>query len=239
MQEFDMSIYENEENLNRILSLKDKHKDQRVFIIGTGPSLNETNFDLIKNEILFGVNTLYKGIDKFRIQPQYYGCTDPVTWRLYGEDMLKLNTTLFIAGLVTVNDYMKKQDHYEAIQKQTPIWLKHLGAVWISKEISTDLTKGVYNGDTVIIDIPLQACFYLGFSEVYLLGCDCDYSLQKHFYAGEDKLKGEMHYDRVFPSYEVCKHVYESHNRKIINCGTNGKLSIFERVSLEEICKKK
>ncbi len=35
-------------------------KDGTAFILGGGPSLNEVNFDLIKNERVIGVNNTYR-----------------------------------------------------------------------------------------------------------------------------------------------------------------------------------
>ena len=60
----------------RVKRFKDVHKGERCFIIGTGPSLNVTNFDFIKDEIIFGVNTLYTGLLKFGITCDYYAVSD-------------------------------------------------------------------------------------------------------------------------------------------------------------------
>ena len=56
-----------QKNNEKIKEFQNIHQGKRCFIIGTGPSLNQTDFDLIKNEILIGVNTLYRGIDNFNI----------------------------------------------------------------------------------------------------------------------------------------------------------------------------
>ena len=47
------------DSIQRILTLKDKHKGQRCFIIGNGPSLRNTDLTLLKNEITFGLNRIY------------------------------------------------------------------------------------------------------------------------------------------------------------------------------------
>lgn len=65
----------------KIKEIKNIHKGKRYFIIGTGPSLNKTDLNLIKNEIIFGVNTLYRGLSRFDISYDYYAISDEVVWR--------------------------------------------------------------------------------------------------------------------------------------------------------------
>ena len=52
---------------------KDKHKGQRVFIIGNGPSLSKTDLNLIKNEVSFAMNRISLIYDKnIDWRPTYY-----------------------------------------------------------------------------------------------------------------------------------------------------------------------
>ena len=227
-------------NVEHILSLKDKHKGKPVFVIGTGPSLNKTDFSLIKDEILFGVNTLYRGHEKFNILPQYYACSDGKVWYIHDERLLRLDTTLFLTGDAAAT-YEGNVKYYQAVQKENPVLLSFLGYVWHGN-FSTNLTKGTYNGDTIIIDICLQACLYMGFEKVYLLGCDCDYSGLHRF----DGLQTEnIHgggvsnqWEKSFTSYAICKQVYEANNKEIINCTPGGKLEVFKREKLEDVIRK-
>ena len=70
----------------------------------------------------------------------------------------------------------------------------------------------------------------MGFSEVYLLGCDCEDT--GHF---DDKEVGKANLNKLFTSYAVCKLAFEQDGRKIINCTDGGILEIFERKSLREV----
>jgi len=223
---------------DKLKKFKDIHKGERCFLIGTGPSLNKTDFSLIKDEILFGVNTLYKGLSKFSINCEYWAVTDPAVWQEHFENILGLDTTLFLscdAG----ESYLSNKNYSQKFQKNEPIIIRHLGFMWIDSRFSKDLSCGAYNGDTVIIDICLQAAYYMGFKEVYLLGCDCDYSGLHRF----DGLKSENittpaiegDFSRIFKSYEICKKVYEKDGREIINATVDGKLEIFERKKLEDV----
>ena len=216
----------------------DIHKGQRCFIIGTGPSLNKTNLSLLKDEIIFGVNTLYRGMSEFGITCNYYAVSDEMVWKKHYENILGLDTVLFLSSGAGKN-YLSKMNFCQKFQKGEPVVIKDLGPMWISKNFSKDLSTGVYWGSTIIIDICLQAAYYMGFKEVYLLGCDCDYTKQHRFDRVEtDELKGvavTRNWSRIFDSYEICKKVYEEDGREIINATVGGKLEVFERSRLEEI----
>jgi len=99
-----------------IKKIKDCHKNKRCFIIGTGPSLNKTDLSLIKNEIIFGVNTLYRGLSHFNISCDYYAVSDICVWRKHYEEILRLKSKLFISGKVAEN-YLDEEKFFLNFQK--------------------------------------------------------------------------------------------------------------------------
>lgn len=226
------------QNSKKIKSLKNLHKNERCFIIGTGPSLNNTDLDLIKNEIIFGVNTLYRGFKKFSFKCNYYAITDLEVWEKNYNNILELNSKIFLSGGACEN-YLSNYKQFKDYKTDNLYLIKYLGNMWSLNQFSKDLSEGTYNGDTIIIDICLQAAYYLGFNQVYLLGCDCDYSGMHRFDGSiTENLRGggvSGDWSKVFASYEICKKIYEENVRKIINCTVGGKLEIFERKKLEEI----
>ncbi|MDY6950122.1 MAG: hypothetical protein SWE60_01285 [Thermodesulfobacteriota bacterium] len=96
----------------------------------------------------------------------------------------------------------------------------------------------------------------MGFETIYLLGCDCNYNLQKsadfsdsYFYSisdipGDDysniqRQKDEglfAGFEAVFESsYSTVKRYFEQHDRQIFNAGINGKLEVFPRVDFDSL----
>ena len=63
-------------NEKRLLSFKDRHAGQRVFIIGNGPSLNQCDLSPLQNEITFGVNGIFLNREKMGFLPTYYVVED-------------------------------------------------------------------------------------------------------------------------------------------------------------------
>lgn len=226
-----------EEDIRSLESLKNIHDGERLFILGTGPSLRKTDFSLLKDEILFGVNSLYRGYEKFNIECQYYGVSDPKI--PYLQDVLNLKTQLFL-GHGACDQYLTQYFSRELEVEKFPLLLSLLGWMWESESnFSFDLRHGTFNGDTVVIDICLQVAYYMGFAKIYLLGCDCDYKGMHRFDGSvADNLAGSGvsgDWKKVFASYKICKKIFENDNREIINATVGGKLEIFERKCLEDI----
>lgn len=220
------------ESARKLESMHNLHNTDRCFLMGTGPSLNNTNLSLIKNEIIFGVNTLYKGLSKFNIKSKYYVVGDPVIFNAHTQNLLNLKTTLFLSGYAGRRFL---ESNSLTSQNENVIFLHPLfeGDDLFSKNI----LQGVCYGGTVIF-LALQIIFYLGFKEVYLLGCDCDYSGLHRFDGSKtENLVGMAigETEKVFSSYKVCKKIFEEDNRKIYNATVGGKLEVFERKSLEEL----
>jgi len=217
---------------------KDIHKGERCFIIGTGPSLNKTNLSLIRDEIIFGVNTLYTGLEKFKLKCKYYAVSDFMVWENHYRNILMLDTILFLScGAADL--YLREGRHLGDNQRAEVYIIKELERIWTSGEISKDITRGIYPGETIMIDICLQVAYYMGFDKVYLLGCDCDYS-GLHRFDGSitDNMGGRGvlgDWSDIFRGYEICKRAFEADGREIINATVGGKLEIFKRERLEDI----
>ena len=214
---------------------KNIHKGKRCFIIGTGPSLNKTNLSLLKDEICFGVNTLYRGLDSFGIKCQYWAASDLTIINNHNRNILQnLDTTLFICH--HDGNKIKREENDKCKEVYS---LRFIGGMSENEQFSTDPSNGVFHGNTVIIDICLQVAYFMGFSKVYLIGCDSDYSGMHRF----DGLSSDVEmtsaiqgdFSNIFKAYKICKNFYETNGREIINCTVGGKLEIFKRQTLEEV----
>ena len=219
---------------SKLKKFKYIHKGQRCFVIGTGPSLNQTNLSLLKDEIIFGANTLYTGLNKFGITCDYYAVSDGIIWRNHFKEILGIDTTLFLGGWAG-REYLEDLRFFRKFQKTKPLVVRQLGYIEDSSCFSRDLSKGHYEHTTVIIDMCLQVAYYMGFKEVYLLGCDSDYSGLHRFDGSTTDNPHGREWDDVFVAYEMCKNIYEEDGREIINATVGGKLEVFKRKKLEEI----
>ena len=120
--------------------------------------------------------------------------------------------------------------------------------IWKTGVMSLDASRVVYPSGTVLIDFALPLAFYMGFSEIYLLGCDCDLHLAKditkaHFQDLPSALRHNRkwfieHYSWMTKSFSVAKGAFEEQGRKIYNAGFGGQLEVFERVTYDELFSK-
>jgi uncharacterized Rossmann fold enzyme len=216
---------------------KNIHRGQRCFIIGNGPSVNKTNFRLIRNEINFGTNLLYEALEKLGIKCTYYVMFNKYLMSIYFDNFCNLDLPFFI-GQHAAEEYAQQIKKTNKEFKQKPVVIRYKRELmWAGKEMSTDLHKGSSDGDSVVIS-GLQIAYYMGFTKVYLLGCDCDFGIQGHFYTGTtkgDEDEQNVSVPRWMKSYRMCKKAYEADGREIINATVGGKLEVFKRQSLEEI----
>lgn len=204
---------------------KNIHKNERAIIACNGPSLNDIDFSLIKDETIFGLNRGYLKKDM------------PITY------------------LVVVNDLVVKQFRAE-MERQfvKQIFGHNIGINFYfapdKPKFEPDMTKPIWQGHTVTY-VALQLAYYMGFSNLALIGCDHSYKFegapnQKIVSKGEDINhfnkdyfgKGVSWHAPNIPmtevAYELAKNYYEKNGRTIYNCSTKTELNIFQKMSLED-----
>ena len=65
------------------------HGGRKIFILANGPSLKNVNLSILKNEIVIGCNGIYKLIDKYDLEIDYFFCEDEVQLELRASDLKK------------------------------------------------------------------------------------------------------------------------------------------------------
>jgi hypothetical protein len=123
---------------------------------------------------------------------------------------------------------------------------------YVIPRFSTDASKVLYCGQSVTY-INLQLAFFMGFTEVYLIGMDFDYVIPEshkrtgdvllsdsddpnHFhknYFGKGKTWKDPKLDRVLLNYKMANLVYTAVGRQIFNATKGGKLEEFPRVDYD------
>ena len=205
------------------------HCGERAFIIGTGPSLSKVDLSPLKSEITFGVNglCLFKGID---FEPTYYCVSDLVAFELFGSAIERLKSTKFLSVPPcppSENDWI-----------QIPLDLNHQ----IKDGYFAGTGKNIietYWGRTVTMDLCIQLAFFMGFSKVYLLGCDCGVATNNFHHIYDEKQVAVQNFspyhDDIFLSYKMCDNIFESAGRELVNATIGGYLEELRRQSLDEI----
>lgn len=220
-----------EENKQKILSLKGKHKGERCFIIGGSPSILDLDLSKLNNEIIFTVNRGYKIFGQALEKTTYHVIQDKL---LFMEDditdeipMDKMENLILYAGInfqhnkVIFYDYMHMMNYTDV-------------------KFEIDMLQPLVEGYSVIYTC-LQVACYMGVPEIIILGVDLDFAnIKGHAYEDTkgEKRRGEKSVLNQQKIYEYLMYGVEFLKKKnisVYNASPTGKLDCMPRVKFEDI----
>ena len=220
-----------------INKFKDVHKRERCFIIGNGPSLNDVDMEMLKDETTFGTNRIYL---KDGFTPDYYVCVNLLVCEQFKDDIDAIDTVKFVSERCAKNFEEPHSKGFANILDTSNNW-----SGFYSPE------ESMWEGSTVTF-VAMQLAYYMGFTEVILVGVDHDFGAYKQPHlevvaTGPD----ENHFDPDYFSggtrwnhpnlvasefaYSLAKIAYERDGRKIVNASAYTKLDVFEKVPLNHL----
>ncbi len=238
-------------------TLKGIHEGKRCFVIGNGPSLRAEDLNRLVGEYTFAANRIYEIFDQTQWRPTYYFSVDiPIVAERYAE--IKRNAPelghIFLR-VDTSNRHDEKKSLDFPIEKLTRIFLENEGYfkpyenVWNqwSSYVSQDISDHFSNGSTVTF-AAIQMAIYMGFSEIYLLGVDFNYSVVldadgvlhtdetvQDYFDGKRYDTTCCNYNSMLHAYQTAREYCDNHNIRIMNVTRGGKLEVFERANFDKL----
>ena len=227
---------------HRLRRYKNRHKGQACVVIGNGPSLRVE--DLTKLHELgiptLACNRIHLIFEKTPWRPHYYFMSDEKLVDQYEDDVPDVTPDRRFFP----RRYRGKINN-GVFYMELPFDFEKEG------RFSLDAAEGVYPAGSVTTEM-LQFAYYLGFSEIYLIGVDFSYNIttkaddKTYTYQGENNyfipgyLKpGEVadmpNFAANLMAFQAARDAVEGQGRVIKNATRGGKLEIFERVSLDEL----
>ncbi len=221
----------------KIITWSNKYKNRKAIILYNGPSLKSVDLSLLKNKSIFtfGLNKINLLFDSSDFRP---------------------------SCIVSVNPYVIEQNSSFYNQTQIPLFLCYRAINQIKSRLNIqffhttnvlgrfarDCSWSINVGATVTYTA-MQLAFYMGFSEVGLVGCDHYFETQgPSNKLVKSKEKDPNHFDdRYFsggvqwqlpdlPSsnfhYSVARDTFNYFGRKLVNCTEGGNLDVLERQNL-------
>lgn len=229
-----------------LLSVKDKYKRQRCFVLGNGPSLTPEDLNMLKNEVTIASNRIYKIFERTNWRPTYYTMLDESVALSDGviENVSKLDCIKFVReqGFFAYKNI--KGDVCFIHSKYSRKYLNE-------PHFSEDLTDCVYTIATVTY-MAIQLARWMGCNEIFLLGMDNKYAYTKMRDGTIVRNEGVASYfsdnGLTLPdpstasatweldvAYEYADKYSREHGFRIYNATRGGYLETFERVSLDEV----
>jgi hypothetical protein len=224
----------------KIKTYQNKHVGQRCFVVCTGPSVTYEDLELLKGEITFSMNGIVKAFHKTDWRPTYYAIQDCSVYEECQEFILNEKIlTSFISDRIVQLKY--KVPAHSILYPCSEYKHRTLASeVKLSVKFSGNAAALIYAGYTVTYSV-LQIATYMGFKEIFLLGCDCYFSpdpTKRHFVETQHRdPHAETAADRMLYAYRVAKQYADKHHIRICNATRGGHLDVFDRVSLEDILK--
>lgn len=197
-----------------------KHKGQRCFVVGNGPSLNQLNMKLLKNEITLGSNRCYLGFAEWDFHFNYWACVDRLQIEQYCleyQDNLPNNIIKFVPF-----EYMPMLQ----FPNLCPINFDYDGRPPYKFSGSPDI---VYLGFTVTYTL-VQIAVIMGCNPIYLIGVDHRYNLNSKTMQnrtfGEKQAKIWIAEDSTKPTHFTDKYT----------TGSSPKLFVTPKPEKAEVC---
>jgi hypothetical protein len=221
----------------RMLAFKDKHKGERCFVIGNGPSLKDTDLTLLRNEFTFGLNRIYLLFDRIGFPTSYFVSVNRLVVEQCARDIAELPCPKFISwharDLIEFTD-----DMMFVLPKSGPTFY-------------ADITRGVWGGATVTY-VALQIAYYLGFQKAILVGVDHSFTTEGRPHATVVSQGDDLnHFDRAYfgkgfrwqlpdletseQAYRMAKSRFERAGREVIDATIGGKLQVFPKVDYQSL----
>lgn len=250
-----------EEEIVKIKQFKGIYAGERCFLIGNGPSLEVDDLEKLKDEITFACNSIFRLFNSTDWRPTYYFIHDEkLEYKVFpnGEEWKKnicaevkmAFTSVQSRAFFYRNEWGLKNLYY---YKRIPI-------VENEFPFSEDPSRCIYTSGTIAYAM-LQMAAYMGFTEIYMLGFDTNYAIErkrdgtilyndvknhhdlmkvddetaKQISAKDANICHDV--ESMIQGYRSAKKYAEEHDISIINVTRGGKLDIFQRKSFDEIVK--
>lgn len=261
---YEVFFYDKEPHQSQVifdhnLNLKDNHTRDRCFIVASGPSINEQDLKLLKNEIVIGVSGLFVHKDISVFSPKYYVLPPIFThhgelyeknkflnWLKDMDSQLNNETTMFI----DINDKITIEEN-NLFRQKTIHWTHH--AKWNEEPIE-NMNLSFIPEILSVSESAISCAIYMGFRETYLLGVDHnwfnnglyhhfdDKKYLSHFNRNEKELIHKFKLDSEFQMRRHAK-IFKKYkellklNKNIYNANAdlNSYVDVFRKVRYEEL----
>ncbi len=245
------------------------HVGERCFILGNGPSLRNVNLSLLEDEFVFSVNNFSLVDDYKKAKTNIHLWADLSFFELredqkYDHDeliinykrMAEENAVCFVPD--QAYDFIKNNKLDEILN------INYFSIfVSIDSEVRShfDLSK-VISGYSTVVQYAISIAVYMGFSEIYLLGCDSTNIISllnsamnirsegMHAYKNDDVnerykelLKHwtmtDAFHDQymLFEGFMTLKEECDKRNIQLVNCSSKTLINELPRADLSEVLK--
>lgn len=228
----------NRASRRHLAALRDRHRGERCFVLGNGPSLNLVDLARLRGHRTFGLNRIYLKFDEIGYQTDYLVCINRHVLRQFAGDFQHLASIRFLgAGCSELFDPSERL-----------LLIPTVHSIGFARH---PLTRGVHEGGTVTF-VALQLAYFMGFSEVVLVGVDHRFSTKGPANRLVTAIDADPdHFDPAYfgagvrwqlpdleaseRSFRIAKEAFEADGRQIVDATVGGDLRVFPKAEFDEL----
>ncbi len=225
-------------SIRQLAALKDKHRGQRCFIIGNGPSLKQTDLSCLKDELTFGMNRFYLAFPDLGFTTTYYLSINSLVIEQCAGDIRGLSMPKFLSWR-----------SHPLIEPTPDVVFLH--TTYTGPKFAPDARGRLWEGATVTY-VAMQLAFHMGFQQAILIGVDHSFSSQGKpnttvVSQGDDRDHFNANYfgkgfrwqlpdlETSERAYIMARQAYAAAGREVLDATVGGKLTVFPKVDYESL----
>lgn len=247
-----LSVPAGRESAFRLKAMRNRYWGERAFIIGNGPSLREMDLAPLSDQYTFGSNRIYLAFDELGFHTTFLSAIAEQIVAQFGAEMAQTACQVFMS-----HRYARLRDD---LPRTVTTFAARRGAGFGHDPVRW----GFFEGATVTY-FSMQLAFFLGFTEVILIGVDHSF-VESGPVAAErlPKAKDDLSPDMVVSAgddpnhftpnyfgkgvkwklpdwaqmeigYRHARSEYERAGRVIVDATVGGKLTVFPKVDYERV----
>lgn len=224
---------------------RNRHEGLRCVVIANGPSTRKMDLEVLSCAQTMTMNRAYLMFETWGFIPSYHVCINELVLEQYGKEISELNVPAF------VNHNRRRLIGDEELQNNIGFLRFGMG-FGLRDRFRGDVTRSISSGGTVTYAC-LQLAYFMGFSEVVLIGLDHHYA-EKGVPNQTEVRRSQEDVDHCHPdyfpkgtkwqnpdlyrseqAYRLARHAFEADGRRIYDATINGKCTIFEKIGFEDL----
>ncbi|MCC5788778.1 MAG: DUF115 domain-containing protein [Opitutales bacterium] len=252
-----------------LLDFRQKFCGQRCFIVGNGPSLKQTNLDKLEGEWTLTSNRFYLHYPHIKWRPQFHACIDAAVLPDIAGELQSLaekspETTFFFPESLGDDALARVRWETSTLIKPFPniCFFQERSPKHPNQACSPHSQRYLHRVPTVTGTL-LQLAILMGFSPIYLIGCDTAYSPLpgamripsghpggttrwkttagedfNHFtpeYFGPGRIWREPRPENMLQFYTSFRAQMDLEGKHIFNATPGGRLEAFPRVAFDSL----
>lgn len=230
----------NKSLLNRY---RDRHRNQRCFVMANGPSLGRMDIGRLHGEYTLSMNRAYLLYEQWGFTPTYYVCVNELVLEQFADDIARLAMPRFL-------NFNRRRLFSRGSPNHDLMFLR-LGLV-LRDQFCGDVTHTISSGGTVTF-ASLQLAYFMGFKEVILIGLDHNFVEKGIPNTTEvrQSARDESHcHPDYFPkgikwqlpdlyrselAYALAREAFERDGRSVLDASVGGKCDVFQKVDFTSL----